>query len=394
MNQVFDHLQINGYRGLDVLDLPQLRQVNIFVGDNNSGKTSLLEAISILCNPLDPFQWLDVSQRRLYLGRSPIMGLRPNLEAVKWIFSQEIAVSGDVLHQGKTPIVLKDSHHEIFVNSSGSAPIQSFTAKLEEIYGSGIEKNNQERLNEDSSSVDEDSVSDMDSVRPGLELEVEAKLSSIQGSLFELEPEREIFQFWESERFVQRKRNRPLVRNATIFPSYSSSEPILNRLSQVILNETDGKSAVLELIRAFDDNILDIHILSTPTSRATLYIEHRELGFAPLYVFGDGFKRTLVIALTILTTSGGVLLVDEIETSIHVSALGHVFSWLIETCRRLEIQLFVTTHSLEAIDAMLQPEIPMDDVVAFRLNLKGQVPQRFSGGLLHRLRSERGLDVR
>ena len=54
----------------------------------------------------------------------------------------------------------------------------------------------------------------------------------------------------------------------------------------------------------------------------------------------------------------------------------------------------MTTHSLEAIDAMLQPGIVIDDVVAFRLNQKGQTPQRFSGDLLHRLRSERGLDVR
>jgi len=184
------------------------------------------------------------------------------------------------------------------------------------------------------------------------------------------------------------------VKNATIFPSYSSSEPILDRLSRIILQEENGKNEVLELIRSFDDNIIDIHILS-PTPRATLYIEHKELGFAPLYVFGDGFKRTLIVALTLLTTANGVLLIDEIETSIHVSALSRVFSWLIETCRRREIQLFVTTHSLEAIDAMLKPEIyTLEDIVAFRLNQKGKAPQRFSGDLLHRLRSERGLDVR
>ena len=323
----------------------------------------------------------------MYLGRSPVTGLRPNLEAVKWVFPQKTGISGDTLNQVKTL-------YEISVSSSGSSAIQGFTAKIGEIYGSGVGKSNQERLSEDSSSVDEDGVSELDSVRPGLELEVEAKLSSTQVSLFEPGSERETFQFWENERFVQRKRNKPLVNNATIFPSYSSSEPILDRLSRVILREGDGKSAVLELIRSFDDDILDIQILSTPGSRATLYIKHKELGFAPLYVFGDGFKRTLVIALTLLTISGGVLLVDEIETSIHVSALSHVFSWLIETCRRLEIQLFVTTHSLEAIDAMLQPETPTDDIVAFRLNPKGQVPQRFSGSLLHRLRSERGLDVR
>ena len=145
-------------------------------------------------------------------------------------------------------------------------------------------------------------------------------------------------------------------------------------------------------LQSFDKNILDLEILTTP--KATLYIKHQELGFAPLYVFGDGFKLTLAIALNLLTIADGVLLVDEIETSIHVSALSRIFSWLIEACHRLNIQLFVTTHSLEAIDAMLKPEIAIEDVVAFRLNAKGQAPQRFSGDLLHRLRSERGLDVR
>lgn len=393
MTQAFDHLRISGFRGFESVDLSQLGQVNIFVGDNNSGKTSLLEAISILCNPLNPFQWLEVSQRRLYLGRTPI-GFRPNLEAVKWIFSQKKDYSRGEFYQDEILLEENDSiPNEILIEASGSTPIHWFRAKLGEIYGSGGEKNNQERLNEDISSDEEDASSpEIESVRVGLELDIVANLVSRQGYLFPPKPEHEMFQFWENERFVQRRRNKPLVKNATIFPSYSSSEPILDRLSRIILEEEDGKSEVLELIRTFDDKIIDFQILSTP--RATLYIEHKDLGFAPLYVFGDGFKRTLVIALTLLTTTKGVLLIDEIETSIHVSALRRVFSWLKETCRRREIQLFVTTHSLEAIDAMLQPEIATDDVVAFRLNPKGQAPQRFSENLLYRLRSERGLDVR
>jgi energy-coupling factor transporter ATP-binding protein EcfA2 len=378
MTQVFDRLQISGYRGFEVLDLSQLGQVNIFVGNNNSGKTSLLEAISILCNPLDPFQWLEISQRRLYLGRASFIAVRPDLEAMKWIFPQKIGSSIRESYQG-----------EVLIKSTGSAPIRELNAKLGEIYGVGSEKSSREKL-------DDATSSDTDAFVGGVELEVSAHLILEQGNLFYSSPEisTEVFQFWDKERFIQRRRNKPLVRNATIFPSYSSSEPILDRLSRIILQEDDGKSEVLELIRSFDNDILDIQILSTSTSRATLYIEHKDLGFAPLYVFGDGFKRTLVIALTLLTTSSGVLLIDEIETSIHISALSRVFSWLIKTCRQREIQLFVTTHSLEAIDAMLQPEMATDDVVAFKLNSKGQSPQRFSGSLLHRLRSERGLDVR
>jgi AAA15 family ATPase/GTPase len=384
MSQLFDRLQISGYRALQLVNLSQLGQVNIFVGDNNAGKTSILEAISILCNPLDPFQWLEVSQRRLYLGLSQLITPRPNSEALKWIFSQKIGASNDEIYQA-----------EILIEANGTTPIHELKAKLGEIYGSGVEKNNQKSFDKDISSPQEEvSSPEIDSVRAGLELEIAVNLASAQLNLFPPEAEREIFQFWENERFVQRRRNKPIVKNATIFPSYSSSEPILERLSRIIRQEEDGKNEILELIRSFDNNILDIQILSMPTGIATLYIKHKELGLAPLYVFGDGFKRALVIALTLLTTANGVLLVDEIETSIHVSALGSVFSWLIETCRRREIQLFVTTHSLEAIDAMLQPEIATDNVVAFRLNHNGQAPQRFSGNLLHRLRSERGLDVR
>ncbi|MBE9003654.1 AAA family ATPase [Fortiea sp. LEGE XX443] len=378
MNQVFDHLQINGYRGLKTVELSQLGQVNIFVGDNNSGKTSILEAISILCNPLDPFQWLEVSQRRVYLGRALVIP-RPDIDALKWIFPQNINSSNN-----------EDYKSEILIRTGGSTSIIGLKAKLEEIYGSGEERHNNEQFNEDISTTETDSV------RSGLELEVIAYPKVEQTDLFthEVEERQEIFQVWENERFIWRRRSKPFVNNATVSPSYSSSQPILERLTQIILEDQGGKQEVLEIIQWFDKNIIDIQILSTSTAKATLYIEHQQLGFAPLYTFGDGLKRTLVIALTLFSTKNGVLLIDEIETSIHVSALSRVFSWLVEACCRRNVQLFATTHSLEAVDAMLQTDMSTDNIVAFRLNPQGKPPQRFSGNLLHRLRSERGLDIR
>jgi predicted ATP-dependent endonuclease of OLD family len=64
INQAFESFQIKGYRGIENMELTELGQVNIFVGNNNSGKTSILEAISILCDPLNLFQWLNISKRR------------------------------------------------------------------------------------------------------------------------------------------------------------------------------------------------------------------------------------------------------------------------------------------------------------------------------------------
>ena len=39
---------VGGYRGLKDLELNDLKKVNIFIGSNNCGKTSILEAIILL----------------------------------------------------------------------------------------------------------------------------------------------------------------------------------------------------------------------------------------------------------------------------------------------------------------------------------------------------------
>jgi len=90
-------------------------------------------------------------------------------------------------------------------------------------------------------------------------------------------------------------------------------------------------------------------------------------------------------------------MIDEIEASSHVTALGPMFSWIVKSCEKLDIQLFATTHSLEAVDAMVEAEASNLSLIAgYRLELtKGLVQaQRVDGDLLHRLRHERGLDVR
>ena len=44
-------LQIETFRGIKELTIDNLGVVNILVGDNNTGKTTVLEAIQLLCNP-------------------------------------------------------------------------------------------------------------------------------------------------------------------------------------------------------------------------------------------------------------------------------------------------------------------------------------------------------
>ena len=56
-------LNIITYRGIRNLEIDDLDRVNILLGDNNSGKTSVLEAIQILCNPCE-YNLLQVAKQR------------------------------------------------------------------------------------------------------------------------------------------------------------------------------------------------------------------------------------------------------------------------------------------------------------------------------------------
>ncbi|HMA06921.1 MAG TPA: AAA family ATPase, partial [Ramlibacter sp.] len=131
---------------------------------------------------------------------------------------------------------------------------------------------------------------------------------------------------------------------------------------------------------------------------AVMYLRDRNAGLLPLEAFGDGIRRILLIASAITAARNGMLLIDELETAIHISALGNAFRWMVNACEANNVQLFATTHSLEAIDSLLAAdETPArEDIVGYRLEATGQTitVRRYGEDLLRRLRMERGVEVR
>ncbi len=120
------------------------------------------------------------------------------------------------------------------------------------------------------------------------------------------------------------------------------------------------------------------------------------LGFVPLSSLGDGIRRVLSYAISLSEAQAGVLLIDEIETAIHKDALSKVFRWLLDAAKKLDVQIFATTHSLEAIDAILGASLScIDDLVVFQLPDRGKTEvKHFAGELLENIRFEQGWDVR
>jgi predicted ATPase len=72
----------------------------------------------------------------------------------------------------------------------------------------------------------------------------------------------------------------------------------------------------------------------------------------PLGTAGDCLKRLLALALHLFSARGGYLLVDEIDTGLHYTVMADMWKLVIETAKRLDVQVFATTHSLDCVRAL------------------------------------------
>ena len=105
-----EKVTINGFRGLKNLNLDGLGLINMLVGPNNCGKTSVLEALSILCNPTDPFEWVWMVRRRDYGGLD-----ETRIQSLRWCFPQQGQLADpDLTFEG-----------ECSMSCSGAFPLRS-----------------------------------------------------------------------------------------------------------------------------------------------------------------------------------------------------------------------------------------------------------------------------
>ena len=159
------------------------------------------------------------------------------------------------------------------------------------------------------------------------------------------------------------------------------------------------EAEIVELLRFIDPEIEGFKLQPNPTtSSLNQTIEHRRFGNVPLYAYGDGMKKIFSLAAHLLDAKDGILLIDEIETSLQSSNLQHVFTWLLHACRQLHVQLFATTHSLEAVSALVScaVEDTENELVCYRLEADNghAFAKRFSENDLDSMVNGRGIDVR
>jgi AAA15 family ATPase/GTPase len=67
---------------------------------------------------------------------------------------------------------------------------------------------------------------------------------------------------------------------------------------------------------------------------------------------GDGMWRMLTMAMAITQAKGGVLLVDEIDTGLHYTAMADMWNLICKSAKEFQVQVFATTHSYDCVHSL------------------------------------------
>jgi AAA15 family ATPase/GTPase len=307
---------IEHYRGINNLKIEQLNQVNLVVGDNNCGKTSLLEALQLLGTSGNL-----ANVYRIARQRESIFGVNSNS-----IYENFICMFP---HDGS----------ELEIEISGECNGKKIAFMLE-----GIQK----KILIDAKELDRFVLREMKDISGELETDIFDGVISFQYGDEKYQEEVDINRF-------SRLSGTPMLKAEELNIVYISPFEHLkgNTIGQIIRN--DGyKEICLKALQLFDPDIVDMMIFRSDIgNRPVEYLKHRKLGNMPLSTFGDGIKKVLVLSNAIARATGGILLIDEIETAIHKKYYDDIFRFVVKACKTFDVQVFITTHSLEAIDGLL-----------------------------------------
>lgn len=375
--QPLTRLELTQFRQFHDLALQNLGRINLLVGPNNSGKTSVLEAVELFWRPLDISTWVDTAWRReIKAARTPLP------EALRWLFPMATDYP-------------KNHPNQIWLCGKGGFSGRRLLATCEEFKEVAAQETENPESNPDPGNNDEES---------GLAIQVladfEKPLPGDTGETREYQKRVEFKAYTKRNLSYSSKVDEPFIEVASISPFAHRVESLSAKFfTGALKNERIDQNLRQEFVRILqqlDPDILDITLVETGRTTNTLLLKHKKTGQTPLSAFGDGIRRALLIALSIPSVRNGVLLIDELETALHVSALDNVLKLLKWAADEYNVQVFATTHSLEAVDAVLKSfENDLSSLVAYRLEKRTSVlPQRFSGDTLKDLRMVLGQEVR
>ena len=314
---ILPSLEIRNFRGFQHLQIERLGRVNLIVGKNNIGKTSLLEAIQLYAHKgafSTIINMLEVREEGILYGNV--------LAALKYLFygRKDITVNTQPIEIG--PIGSEEKMLKIAITwditEFKDGAIHTRPLKHEESYANAL-------------------------LSPRFNQHVGGQTISfpLEASL----PSNVLL---------------PDMKAVTSF--FVTSSGLEKRQLGDLWDQAASRG------RETEDEILNALRIAAPGVERLYFIGDAYKGhervpavrvdgideLIPLRSLGDGMQRIFSIVLALVNAKDGILLIDEVENGIHYSALLEVWQLIFRIAHRLNIQVFATTHGWDCLEAFQQ----------------------------------------
>lgn len=360
----FENIFIETYRCVSNLKLDNLRRINLIVGMNNCGKTSVLEAIQLLRSSDDLSNIYIIARQRdtlSYMNSNSIFNNFICMFSKDDLEEKRIAVSGSL--NGR------------YISYDLTGRMNNVLLEPDEIRA--IRNRQME-------------IPDGDVLAESFDGMIRLKYLGIT------ETPVQVNQY--SLVASKASSNRTSFNIVYVSPFDHLKGSIINK----IIRNDEYKMICLKALQLFDPDIEDMMIFQSDTgNRPVEYLRHKKLGDMPLSSYGDGIKKVLSLSNSIAKASDGILLIDEIETSIHKKYYDDIFRFLVKASKKFNVQVFITTHSIEAIDGLLATQDydlqkDSDDICTctIRKTQDGSLSRVLSGREVYENREAFGFEVR
>ena len=339
---MYESIRIQNFRGLKDLTIENLGRVNLLVGANNVGKSSVLEALAFLRARPDGYEIRQLLSSRGYRSDDSFTDIWTDLLYRGRDAGERFLIRGE----------LQNTKHGVtgFPGNVGAGaqlnwhPITHYLVQLRfaeggrpsEQVGGGqqllfLNLPTLTLIHLDIASPERASSTDLPQQAIHVDLPDPHALPPMRG-------------------------NEPVFGPTVWFPfGYSFG---VGGLADALtrMQGTKRYETLLEVLTAFDQRVKGLYpgydsIERRPVVRVGVSDVDANLGLPTL---GDGMRRLVELLIATPRAHGGVAMIDEIDAGIYYDNLQTLW-WAVDALSMVdEVQLFVTTHNLECVEAAVR----------------------------------------
>ena len=320
----FPDLAIQGFRGFRRLEIPELGRVTLITGKNNSGKSSILEALRIGAQKADPAVVFDILRIHTdFHSESREVSQFP--DSIRDFYLSDLFYGFPAFDDDFDPIVIKAS----------SNPKEPLELSLQvEWVAFGDDGHGDAKFVDRDRAVREELPGGPVLVARTAEGEHAVRLTNLR----------------RFRNHIPRPHQNRL--NCKVVKANGTSEALGSLWDEAVLRDEEGE--VVRALQIIDPDLTSVRMIGGEHNRPgkTPFVRSRGLArYVPLRSCGDGLNRMLTLVLSMLGARNGLLLIDEFENGLHHTVQLETWRTIFQLAQLHSVQVFATTHSWDTVEA-------------------------------------------